>query len=105
MVPEEWDGEIFEMAERYLVRKISFNVTYSDRDDFCERITYSSNSYFGSVDDDEEPEYKDEYPARELFPEFVEYIGRKFSIPEREWYDFDLRIDDGFNNNLETLRI
>lgn len=105
MVLEEWDEDIFEMAERYLVREISFNVTYSDRDDFCKKITYSSNAYFGSVDNGEDPEYKNEYPARELFPEFVEYIGRRFSIPENEWYDFDLKISDGFNRNLETLRI
>ena len=41
----------------------------------------------------------------QLFPEFVERIRRKFNIPENEWYDFDLKIRDGFNENLETLQI
>lgn len=41
----------------------------------------------------------------QLFPEFVERIGRKFNIPENEWYDFDLEIQDGFNRKLETLQI
>ena len=104
-VLEDWDGDIFEMVERYIVREISFNIAYPNRDSFCEKITYPSNSYFGSVDEGEEPYYKDEYSARELFPEFVERIGRKFNIPENEWHDFDLRIRDGFNENLETLQI
>lgn len=105
IIPEEWDGEIFEMVERDVIREISFNVTYPNRDSFCEKITYPSNSYFGSVDEGEEPYYKDEYSARELFPEFVERVGRKFNIPENEWYSFDLEIQDGFNRKLETLQI
>lgn len=104
-VPEEWDDDIFEMAERYVIREISFNVIYSNQDSFFERITYPSNSYFGSVDEGEEPYYKSEYSANELFPEFVERIGRKFNIPENEWYDFYLGVRDGFSRNLETLQI
>ena len=105
IVLEEWDGEIFEMVERDVIREISFNVGYYNQDDLFERITYPSNSYFGFIDKGEEPYYKSEYSADELFPEFVERIRRKFNIPENEWYDFDLKIRDGFNENLETLQI
>lgn len=28
IVPEEWDGEIFEMVERDVIREISFNIAY-----------------------------------------------------------------------------
>lgn len=61
IVLEEWDGEIFEMVERDVIREISFNVGYYNQDDLFERITYPSNSYFGFIDKSEEPYYKSEY--------------------------------------------